>query len=367
MKKLLGACVAATVAVLFEGTAQAQDLNGLFNDVDFTFGGYGTAGTVHSSTDAAQFVNGTEAKGAGNGFAENVDSNLGVQATARFNSWLSVTAQGLWDSSTLTDPISWAYVKLDPVENLSIKLGKMEMPLFQVSDSRDIGYANTWLRAPNEVYSLAGVEQLTGGEISYTLPIGVTHLTLTGYGGNSFFSTQTGALAGTHINAWDVHGGELRWDTPWVALRYGIATTENEVAPGNHDKYTFESLGATVDRDNIIAMAEWVKRYDVGYPTIVDSIGWYIFGGYHIGKFTPYASYATTTKSKPLFAAYALSQDQDTTAIGVRWDAFKSADLKFQLERVDPRGTAGASFVHQSADFGNSTVTVASLTLDFIF
>lgn len=366
MKKLLGACVAATVA-LIQVPAHAQDLNGLLNNIDFTFGGYGTIGTVRSSTDDAQFVRGTEFRGATQSIAENVDSNLGVQGTARFNSWLSVTAQALWDNDALTDSISWAYVKVDPLDSLSIKLGKMEMPLFQVSDSRDINYANNWLRPPNEVYSLAGIEELTGGEISYTLPLGVTHLTVTGYGGNSFFSTNTGALAGSHINAWDVHGGELRWDTPWVGLRYGIATTENEVAPNNHDKYTFESLGATVDRDNIVAMAEWVKRYDVGYAYVVDSIGWYVFGGYHIGKLTPYASYATTTKSKPYLAAYALSEDQDTTAVGVRWDAFKSADIKFQLERVDPRGTDGASFVQASPTFGNTTVTVASLTLDFIF
>ena len=39
----------------------------------------------------------------------------------------------------------------------------------------------------------------------------------------------------------------------------------------------------------------------------------------------------------------------------------------FQLERVDPRGTDGVSFVQASATFGSSTVTVASLTLDFIF
>src|ERR1700722_5490054 len=106
MKKLLGACVAATVA-LIHIPAYAQDLNGVFNNVDFTFGGYGTVGTVRSSSDDAQFVRGTEARGATQSIAESIDSNLGVQGTARFNSWLSVTAQALWDNDALTDPISW--------------------------------------------------------------------------------------------------------------------------------------------------------------------------------------------------------------------------------------------------------------------
>ena len=79
MQKILGACIVATVG-LAQAPARALDLSNYFDDSNFTFGGYGTLGTVRSSTDAAQFVRGTESRGASESLAENVDSNLGVQA-----------------------------------------------------------------------------------------------------------------------------------------------------------------------------------------------------------------------------------------------------------------------------------------------
>lgn len=365
MKKLVAVSAAVAAALVQLPAAHAQDLDSLMNNIDFSFGGYGTVGVVRTNTDAAQFIRGNEQAGASESVRENVDSNIGVQATARFNSWLAVTAQVLEDSNTLTGIVPWAYAKIDPIDNLSFKLGRVEMPIFAVSDSLDVNYANVWLRPPNEVYSLGSMKELNGGEFTYSLPLLGTHLSFTGYAGNSVIVTQTLG----NYNAWDVHGGEVRWETEWVTLRAGMARTKSEVTPQQHDHYTFEGFGALMDHNNIIAQAEFVKRYSQVYPTIVNSTGWYAMGGYRFGKVAPYVSYATTTKSKPFFPVpgYLLSGDQDTTALGVRWDAFKSADLKFQVERVDPKGTVGVSFVQPTAAFGNSVVNAVSLTLDFIF
>ncbi|MGH8208372.1 MAG: hypothetical protein ACREU6_02040 [Steroidobacteraceae bacterium] len=367
MKKLI-AVTAAVASALIQVPARAQDLDSILNNIDFSFGGYGTIGVVRTNTDAAQFIRGVESSGATESVRENVDSNLGVQATARFNSWLAVTAQVLEGSNELTGLVPWAYVKLDPTDSLSFKLGRVKMPLFAVSDSLDVGYANVWLRPPNEVYSLGSMEELNGGEGTYTLPIGTTHLSLTGYVGSSQVFTQT--LGDPHAR--DVHGGEVRWETEWVTLRAGLTKTTVDTHP--HDKYTFQGFGVLVDHDNVIAQAEFVKRYAQNSPFFVNSTGWYVLGGYRFDKVAPYVSYATTTKSKPFFPDAVLSADQDTTAIGVRWDAFKSADLKFQFERVDPRGTTGISFVqpapsfrNAAPSFSNSVVNAASLTLDLIF
>jgi hypothetical protein len=360
MKKLFGAAVAAA---LLQAPAHAQDLDWVLNGIDFSFGGYGTAGLVRSSTDSAEFISGTEASGAKTSPVENVDSNLGVQATARFNSWLSATMQVFTSHDVLTEPVSWAYLKVDPVTNLTFKLGKVEMPLFAISDSRDIGYANVWLRAPNEVYTLASLKELRGGEVSYSLPLGPTHLTLTGYAGDA--NARAGAAFG--LNAEDVHGGEVRWESEWVTLRAGFATAMMELAPTLHDRYSFTGYGALMDHNNIIAQAEVVRRKSAGYAEFVSANGYYVMGGYRFGKVAPYASYAKTKKWGSNADLGAITFNQNTTALGVRWDAFKSADLKFQLERVDPEGNLGISFVDATSGFGNSKVTVASLTLDFVF
>jgi Gram-negative porin len=359
MKKLIGATV---VAALLHGPAYGQDLDSFLNDGNFTFSGYGTAGVVHTNTDAAQFVRGFEPSGATTHFGENVDSNLAVQATARFTPWISATVQALYDNDAQTDTISWAYVKVDPVDNLSFKLGKVEIPLYAISDSRHINYANTWIRPPNEVYALGNDDELKGGEVSYTLPIGSTHLTGTGYYGES--KALTGATS--YVRTPQVKGGELRWETDWVTLRASYTAAVQALSSITHDNYSFAGYGALMDHNNIIAQAEYVQRRSSGYGPIVNTDGYYVLAGYRFGKVAPYASYAKA-KNVGGFSPFYLSYPQSTTALGVRWDAFKSADLKFQIERVDPEGGPGISFVNQQPGFGNSKVTVASLTLDFVF
>jgi hypothetical protein len=117
----------------------------------------------------------------------------------------------------------------------------------------------------------------------------------------------------------------------------------------------------------VVFQTEAVKRADTFDPGVSDSTGWYALGGYRFGKILPYASYASTTKQKPYIASYATSLDQDTAAVGVRWDAFSSADIKFQAERVNPKGTEGISFAEIQPGFGNKSVDVFSLAIDFVF
>jgi len=360
MKKIIASVV--LTGALFQVPAHAQGLDNILSGMDFSFNGYGTAGIVTTNTSQAQFVRGMESSGATRSARANVDSILGVQAMARFNPWLSATVQVLNSSNKLTDTVAWAYLKVEPLENLSIKLGKTEMPLFAVSASRDINYSNIWLRAPNEVYSLANIEELRGGEITYAHPIGSTRLSLTGYAGKTVIVLSG---QGSPADAKNVRGGALRWETEWVTLRGGIATTIVEL-PGIHDRYTFSSVGALVDHNNIIAQAEYVRRKSAGFAMVVNASGYYVLGGYRFGKVAPYVSYASTTKADAAFPI-GISFDQDTVAVGVRWDAFRSADIKFQFERVDPKGTAGISFAQVQPGFGNSTVNALSLTLDFVF
>jgi hypothetical protein len=368
MKKVLAAT--ALAAVVFHAPARAQSLDSLFSGVDFTVGGFGTLGTMKTNTDAAQFVRDGQPTGATKTLSEKVDSNLAVQGTMRVNSWLSATVQILDEqrqySPYLTADVSWAYVKVDPIENLTFKLGRVELPLFAISESRDIGYANTWIRPPNEVYGLANLESLNGAQATYTLPIGSTHLSVTGFAGNSKLYI---GLTGKY-NGYDVHGGELRWETNWVTLRAGIATSKNPVpAAGIADLYTFSGFGLLVDHNNIVVQAESVRRYDHAYQSYVDASGWYALGGYRFGKILPFAWFAKTSVPNQVsyLANYYISADQNTKGVGLRWDAFKSADLKFQFERVDPRGAKGISFAQWTPSFGKDTVDVFSLAVDFVF
>jgi hypothetical protein len=263
--------------------------------------------------------------------------------------------------------IEWAYIKATPVEGLSVRGGRMSLPNFLVSDSRRVGYANTSLRPANEVY---GVDLLNGGltglDISYRMPLGGNGLTITALGG-----TSSVALAGTTSDVKNVRGINALWEGDGYSLRMGRIEGEPDLSanPGGvaSDVYTFTGIGANVDIHDVVLQAEYVNRRSANLGVILDVDGWYILGGYRFGNLLPYLQLAMSSPANGSIAAM-----QKSTAAGVRWDAFSSAALKFQVERVDTFGTTGYSFATPSLGFGANApvaqpVNVFSVAVDFVF
>jgi len=334
------------------GTANAQWLP------EFAFSGFGTVGVVRTNTDQAQFGRDRQSYGgADTNATANVDSNLGLQATATVNKWLSGTVQLLTIKRTtedhLTTEAEWGFVKVVPMQGLSVRGGRLAVPMFLVSDSRNIGYANNWLRAPNEVYGLVSFRRLQGFDVSYQMPIGSTTLTMTALTGTSVTKYGT-----THFNMKDVRGANLQLETDWATFRVGKveAKYDTVAAPA----YSFTGVGVSVDHNNIVAQAEYVQKR-APTVTFAEADGWYAMGGYRYAAFLPYVSHAST-KPKTVQPSNT-SGTQKTTAVGLRWDAFKSAALKFQLEHIDTAGTKGVSFSGPVS----SPVTAASASVDFVF
>lgn len=339
-----------------------------------TFSGFGTLGLVQTDTNDAQFVRDRQPAGATKTASFDVDSNLGLQLTAQPMRWISGTVQLLAQQRSdinLSPEVEWAFVKVEPLKGLSIRGGRMALPLFAISDTRNVGYANTWVRPPDEVYGLALLHRMQGGDISYRLPIASTSLTVSALVGKSFFFGP----GGDQVSVDNLKGMNAQWESDWVTLRYGRVTGDVQLA-GLVDHYTFSGFGAIVDRNNIVAQAEYVTRRSKAVPDVVNVNGWYVLGGYRINAVLPYVTYGHTKPVNP-DSPFHLSNEQSTIAAGVRWDAFRSADLKLQVERVDTNGTTGVSFVTQgvagppgapaSSLPVTTPVTAFSLAVDFVF
>ncbi|WAC70844.1 porin [Roseateles sp. SL47] len=356
---------AAAVAALAQ-PALAETAIGQY----LTFSAFGTLGAVRSSTDVADYVRERQAKGATKTPSLLVDSNLGLQLTAKANDWLSATVQSLTaerDSDELTTRFDWAYVKVTPVENLSARAGKLLVSNFLVSDSRRIGYANTALRPSNEVYGLDLLNNsMTGGDLSYAWHVGGGTLTA----GASYGKSTLGVFDVKKIRNLNVV-----WDGDWYTLRVGQTKADPQVqavlGPGVHEVYTFNGYGFTVDRSNVLLQGEYVQRRSSAAATLIAANAWYLQAGYRMGKWVPYASYGERKAAKS-----SVVNPQNTLALGARWDAFKSAALKFQLERIDTKGTGGASFVTSGGSGGSAlssapniakNVTTLSVAVDFVY
>src|SRR3984885_11892295 len=121
--------LSVSMALLLLRSHAAEADNGL-NDLGsmFTYSGFGTLGVARSDTNQAEFVTGNQMAGATENFDYKTDSKLGLQGTFAPTRWLSGTVQALAEvrnSPDFTTQIEWAYLKVQPIDNLSIRYGKL--------------------------------------------------------------------------------------------------------------------------------------------------------------------------------------------------------------------------------------------------
>ncbi|HAT32039.1 MAG TPA: hypothetical protein DCW29_14635 [Janthinobacterium sp.] len=388
--------------------------------------GYGTAALTFSDTNDAQFGRPNQATGADKTPRTGVDSNLGLQASTVINDWLSGTVQGLVRKDGEDDfgaELAWAFAKAKLSDNFSVRVGRMGLPVFMISDYRNVGYANTLLRPPGEMYSQVPMNSIDGVDATYQRGFGDTNVTAQLALGRTKATIATGANSVVHLEGKDIVALNLTAEHGPLTLRFGRADTKISVddstllngltaalratGAGYHfdqlgpladalevknKKASFTSLGLGLDWNNIVVQSEFAKRKSASY--ITDTTSWYLMGGYRIGKFLPYYSHANlridtvvantvpaacpagypaacTPTLRALSAGVNVLQstgnqgEQSTDTIGMRWDFSTSAALKVQIDRVKPKNGQGL-FLQPKPGF-TGPVTVGAVAIDFVF
>ncbi len=134
----------------------------------FTLSGFGTLGAVLTNTVDAQFVTPGQTRGATNSPATHIDSKLGVQLGAKAGDTFSATAQvlvrdtyqGNWKPG-----LEWLFGKVQFNPTVAPRVGRIGTPLFAVSDFRNVGYANTFLRPPVNVCGQVAFSNFDGADL----------------------------------------------------------------------------------------------------------------------------------------------------------------------------------------------------------
>jgi len=417
-KHVIATLLALPLAV---STAYAQDGNG-FGSVKVS--GFGTGAVTYADTDKAEFVRSNQASGSSKNFRTGIDSNLGLQADMAVNSWLSFTGQVLVRQDAeehFGAELAWAFAKARLSDELSMRVGRVGLPVFMISDYRNVGYANTMLRPPAELYSQVPMNSIDGADVTWQHSFGDTTVTSQLAVGQA----KTPLSHTTHVRSKDTIALNVVAEHGPFTLRAGHARTTMSVtgnaslnglvgglrAAGtgyrlpqltvlageievNEKKGTFSSLGLSMDWNNIVVQSEFAKRKNNSYY-INETTAWYAMGGYRIGKFLPYVSHANLKIDSaivntvpaacppgyPAACTPTLQQlragvsrlpnsgvgqgEQSTNTIGVRWDFASSVALKVQIDRVKPKNGTGL-FVNAQPGF-NDTVTVGAVALDFVF
>jgi hypothetical protein len=382
----------------------------------FSFSAFGTLGVVHSSEDKADFTASPLAPD-GPGFTDawspDVDSRLGVQVMARFTPQLSAMLQVISEqryNDSYTPHVEWANIAYQPIPELSLRVGRIVLPTFLISDSRKVGYANPWVRPPVEVYSLSPIFDSDGAYVSYKVHLGEVVNTVVGtYGQTSFGYPQGGQFTVKRLRviADTLEYGSATLHIAYQASSYTYRTVDplfdglRQFGPQGvalADKYSLDdklgqviTAGALYDPGKWFVTGEWGQRnlHSAGG----EAIAWYVSGGYRLNKFTPYLTYS---RSKPdsntsdpglilsglppnlAGAAAGLNAGlnsilgslaaQKTISIGSRWDVMKNVDLKVQYDHINLGAGSAGTLINVQPDFQRgSTVNVASIAIDFVW
>ncbi|PTT87527.1 hypothetical protein DBR42_11445 [Pelomonas sp. HMWF004] len=389
---------ATLVALAFAPAVQAEDSM-------FSFSGFGTVGIGRTNTDLAHQVLGGQVRGHTTSVSGEVDSKLGVQGVLKLNDMFSATAQVLSRQNgkgNFNPDLEWGFVRAKLSPALSVRVGRMGTPYFMVSDFRNVGYANTWLRPPIDVYNQVSFSRHDGVDVTYQTSLGSSTLTLSALTGStsgefarldSDFKRMVGFNATLEtdngltfrlghvqgrftVNSNNLNGlvAALR-RTPYTAL-----ADQMEIK----DKYAaFSGIGVSYDQGNWVASAEYTKR---GSESVMStSSGWYLTLGHRFGSVLPYVTASDVKRDSTnvdnnlpsgvaalaplkgavdgLIASQNLSQK--SLALGVRWDFYRNMALKAQFEHVKPQGPG--HFAQVLPGFAGTSVKAYAVAVDFVF
>ena len=396
---LRSTAVVLAIAALCPVAAQAGETGPSM----FSFSGFGTLGAVHSDEKKADYVGSVfQPNGAGRTRSVDygVDSKLGAQVNARFTDKLSgvvqVIAQHQYDNSS-SPRVEWANLKYQLTPEFSARVGRIVMPTLMVSDSRMVGYANHWVRPPQEVYTVAAITSNDGIDATYRSQIGSANNTL-----NAFYGTSTARLPSGSAESDPSWGVNNTVQIGSLTLRAGIVQTKLTldvaqmnpliaglamVSPALAQKYKLDgmsvgstTLGAMYDPGDWFVMAEFAALRGDGL--MADSRAWYASGGYRFGAFTPYVTYAqvkASIEAEPVIpgaealigglnaAKHLMNGVQNSFSLGMRWDFMPSAALKLQYDRLDIGTNSSGRLTNAAPDFQPGKVNVVSVAVDFVF
>lgn len=389
-------------------------LSGLSHaDPTFTVSGYGTVAATRTTQNDYEFRTSMgHSQGTGTGWDLGQDSRLGLQGVARFGDEWSVTGQllgqrrrvgGISETQSNDDfnaGFEWLFGQYSPSSNLDLRAGRVVLPVFMISDSRNVGFSQPWLRAPLEVYGQVPLTTADGVQAVWRIPVGAAIFTVQPTLGTSdvnivYTGTPIAAKAkdvrGINLSVeygdWLVRAGQLTSKTPFTFpdVDLGFATLPSF----DHEmKDKFTSVGLQYDNGTLLVMAEWAKRtqnnvsdtypggdalnqaiYEgvfgsgpdganyIGRP-LASSVSWYAAAGWRFGKWLPMLAYGYFDQTRDKFKTRSINAS-------IRYDLTTGVALKAQVGRVQVRDPL-MFLTPALQDNGKHTTTMA-VGVDFVF
>ncbi|HEY6457548.1 MAG TPA: hypothetical protein VIY90_19900 [Steroidobacteraceae bacterium] len=434
---LTGAILLVLGTTLCCAAAGAEDSG--FDDM-FQFRAFGTLGLTHSDLRSADYVanNLSQPQGAGysKDWSPDVDSKLAAQLDAKLTSRLSAVIQLIsgsnynssWSGSAnprYRPSLEWANLKFQVTNEMSVRGGRLVLPMLLMSEYRKVGYAYHFVRPPIETYSETAVTNFDGGDLTFSRDFNGTINTFSAFDGGTAVRAAVRGTEGHLFGFCDtLETGPLTLHASYTNIEIhsadalfppGFFTNFEEAAAGLPSAVGTDAAGeAQFLSDRYDLTAHWLRFHNYELGAIYDPGAWFAMaevfahrndgllgnlmsgwasGGYRYQKITPYATYARVRKVgasdaislaglPQALAGYAASindfvgginsgntnSSQQSFSLGERWDVMKHLAVKGQYDRVDLDGGSHGLLVNIQPGFRpGANANVFSATLDFVF
>ncbi len=368
---------------------------------DVKVNGFFTAGGVFTDTDDATFL------GADKDVTFEPDSVAALQFYMPIDDNVSVTTQIIAKGSDDFAPeFEWAFMTYGLTDDLDLRMGRLRIPFFMISDFLEVGFAYPWVRPPIDVYGQLAFSRYDGLNLLSRHQWGNLNAKIQGYYGTTSpeqdFFGDTGTLDISHL--WGVNltlsGDYLSFRIGHTEGHYdleGIDQIDNLLAGlqgfgmtslanrlGVTDKLgQFTGAGITWDKDEILLMAEYTQRSTDGL--ISDSEGWYVMGGYRFGKWMLHATYSQLETKEdytdveaalngfdPSGATHPgtdfvrmMTNDEESGTIGMNYQARSKVIFKLEVQHIELGDNSSGTLQNMTAPL--SAVNIVSFSVDSAF
>ncbi len=311
--------------------------------------------------------------------------------------------------------LDWAFLRWNISNDTTLRIGRLGLESFLLSDYRNVNYAYLWMRPPHEFYAVLPVYHFDGMDVTEKMSLGKDgNLLFKLFGGYSFSQISTDSpqtfdikapVTGTSLvyesGSWKVRAGYtfmyLASDLPTKDLVSAINDPlVNQLIP-NIKQFSprlsvkdtgihFYTLGSAYDDGTWLAQAE--ASYTAQTSSVPDFISAYLSLGRRFSSVTLYSLLGVTqsfhqytTVPQPLLPIPRLQQlqqavdftinrsytDEKSVSLGLRWDFYDNMAFKTQWSHFFFSGDG--RYTWQRPVLGNppDNVNVWSFGVDFIF
>lgn len=362
--------VASLSSLVADATTEKVRVNGFasgafgISDNDIGYKGYTTDGSYHQ--DSLFGLQGT------------------FQPTENFEATLQVVAKGEFD----WDPqVTWAYLGYTFDNDVKVRIGKLGLPLFMLSEYIDVGYAMPWATSPEEVYGRVPITSFTGIDASYEIELDDSYINLQGFTGNENMAGASAAGGSGKVE--DIVGAVMLWSDDYWTVRgsYTVATVKDVSFPSivllsgpatilpsiESEKGSYASFGVRYEDETWLVMAEATQTRVDGYFS--DSDSGYVTVGYHVNQVMPYVSLARLetvdnderVTSNPVHAKgfASLNYERVAYSLGARWDIQPGLAMKFDTTYTTNFGDTAGGMAGNTTDEDSAMVYTIKLDATF--